>query len=112
MLSGLNSIRLANVSQSTFINDEDDWIEDENSVGQVKLGLWGLESLNKLRNTLAVSMRSIDHAKAELMTQINEVSFFEELEVSEFLAFVLTTLGPWEAERAARKNVPRVFGSI
>lgn len=49
------------------------WVERKDSLAQLKLALWSLESLCNLQNSLDQSMTNINHAKAELMMQINQV---------------------------------------
>ncbi|KAI0003932.1 hypothetical protein F4779DRAFT_601025 [Xylariaceae sp. FL0662B] len=55
----------------SFIFDEIKLLEGKHSLKQLQLGLWSLESLFKLQNSLAMSMRCIDEASSELQTQIN-----------------------------------------
>ncbi|RYO92591.1 hypothetical protein DL764_008113 [Monosporascus ibericus] len=55
-----------------FIHREDEWLDDENSIAQLELSFWSLESLNRIRDTLDDSMKIIDQASFELMEQIRE----------------------------------------
>lgn len=64
--------RLLTETQAIFIRNAEDWGEQEDPIGQLKLGLWCLESLYKLRNTLVGSMARIQEAKDALLIQIQD----------------------------------------
>ncbi|KAI0113423.1 hypothetical protein F4814DRAFT_460539 [Daldinia grandis] len=54
------------------IFDNENMLKDEESLGQLKLSLWSLESLIELRNSLTDSVRTIKEAAAEMRNQINK----------------------------------------
>ncbi|RYP70483.1 hypothetical protein DL771_005420 [Monosporascus sp. 5C6A] len=51
---------------------DDDWLSGPESLARLQLGLWSLESLYMLRNSLTPSINSIEQAKTQLVEQINE----------------------------------------
>ncbi|RYP68934.1 hypothetical protein DL770_008350 [Monosporascus sp. CRB-9-2] len=59
---------------AVFLNQENRWSKDHSSIPQFKLGLWGLESLSKLQNSLRESVDSVLQAREELMLQIEDTS--------------------------------------
>jgi len=52
-----------------------DWLKGKDAIGRLRLGLWSLESLYKLRNTVASSLVVLEDAKKVLMSQIEEGRF-------------------------------------
>ncbi|KAH7378145.1 hypothetical protein BKA64DRAFT_250577 [Cadophora sp. MPI-SDFR-AT-0126] len=58
--------------ENYFLRGQKDWLRDENAIGNLQLALWILESLFKLRNTLAGSLSTINEAKTVLLAQIQE----------------------------------------
>ncbi|KAI0453698.1 hypothetical protein F5B21DRAFT_504978 [Xylaria acuta] len=56
----------------SFIRDEDRWIKDKDSVAQLKLGLWSLESFHNLKNSLETAVMCVREAKRDMMAQINQ----------------------------------------
>ncbi|KAL2067648.1 hypothetical protein VTL71DRAFT_15744 [Oculimacula yallundae] len=55
-----------------FLRGKQDWLTDQRAIGKLQLALWSLESLYKLRNTLAGSLTTIREAKSVLLTQITK----------------------------------------
>ncbi|KAH8898616.1 hypothetical protein GQ53DRAFT_877592 [Thozetella sp. PMI_491] len=51
---------------------DDAFKESHQSVDQFKLGLWSLEALSKIQNSLSESLESIRRARADLVEQIEE----------------------------------------
>ncbi|RYO85106.1 hypothetical protein DL766_006716 [Monosporascus sp. MC13-8B] len=49
-----------------------DWLQSQDSDGELQLSLWGLEALYKLNNTMAESVRIIEQAKADLNKEIQD----------------------------------------
>ncbi|KAH6715015.1 hypothetical protein BKA61DRAFT_672983 [Leptodontidium sp. MPI-SDFR-AT-0119] len=58
--------------EDSFLRGKQDWLTDQNAIGKLQLALWSLESLYKLRNTLAGSLATINEAKNVLFSQIKE----------------------------------------
>jgi len=96
--------------QDSFIKDESTWVQEPDSVGQLKLGLWSLESLYKLQNSLDASRKSIDYAKTELMVQVQNVGRIRSFPTG-FLTYLIIS-GSLQEKSVIRENVRRVFGNI
>ncbi|GAP93397.1 putative magnesium transport protein [Rosellinia necatrix] len=56
----------------SFIRDEDRWIKDKDSVAQLKLGLWSLESFHNLKNSLETAVKCVREAKRDMLAQIDQ----------------------------------------
>jgi hypothetical protein len=75
------------------------------------LGLWSLEALYKLQNSLKDSMSSVLQAKEELILQINDVR-------AHLMSFhymhpnMLVVSGPWQQKRSIAENLPGLPGGI
>ncbi|RYP42700.1 hypothetical protein DL767_000069 [Monosporascus sp. MG133] len=54
---------------------DSDWLHGKIAEKELQLSLWTLEALYKLSNTMAGSIRTIDHAKADLNGEIEHVSY-------------------------------------
>ncbi|KAI1410710.1 hypothetical protein F5Y13DRAFT_167189 [Hypoxylon sp. FL1857] len=57
--------------EKSFTFDENNLLKGTHGIMQLKLGLWSLESLFKLHNSLVTSMRCIEEASTELRAQID-----------------------------------------
>ncbi len=60
--------------QTSFKRTEEEWSSNRNLALEFELGLWSLEALYKLQNSLKVSVDSLLDAKERLGGQIKEVS--------------------------------------
>ncbi|KAI3318914.1 hypothetical protein HD806DRAFT_510372 [Xylariaceae sp. AK1471] len=58
----------------SFIRDENRWIKDRDSVAQLQLGLWSLESFHNLKNSLETAVKCVNEAKREMKAQIDKGS--------------------------------------
>ncbi|KAI2472956.1 hypothetical protein F4781DRAFT_382422, partial [Annulohypoxylon bovei var. microspora] len=57
--------------EKSFTFDENNLLKGTHGLMQLKLGLWSLESLFKLHNSLVTSMKCIEEASTELRVQIS-----------------------------------------
>ncbi len=97
--------------QNSFVREAIDLLKGEASVGHLELGLWSLESLYKLRNTLANSIDCIEAAKTELMTQVKQVkSRCLRNHVCTNPKFLIK--GARKEKRSTRKIMPRSLRSL
>ena len=60
--------------QTSFKRTEEEWSSNRNLALEFELGLWSLEALYKLQNSLKASVDSLLDAKEKLGAQIKEVS--------------------------------------
>lgn len=60
--------------QISYNRTEIDWTTDDNSALEFELGLWTVETLHRLHNSLESSVESLFEARYELMEQIKDVS--------------------------------------
>lgn len=115
ILPQLNCITAeANMRQDIFLIEESkwaDWSKEHSAIPQFQLGLWSLESLYKLQNSLKDSMSSVLQAKEELILQINDVR-------AHLMSFhymppnMLVVTGPRQQKRSIAENVPGIPGGI
>jgi hypothetical protein len=62
-----------------YKRSEGEWTNDEKAQHEFELGLWSLDSLSKLQNSLKSSVDSLLEAKEELIAQIRNVSLQRQL---------------------------------
>jgi len=60
--------------QTSFKRTEEEWSSNRNLALEFELGLWSLEALCKLQNSLKASVDSLLYAKEKLGVHIKEVS--------------------------------------
>jgi hypothetical protein len=100
--------------QDIFLSEEATWAtwsKDHSSIPQFQLGLWSLEALYKLQNSLKESMASVLRAKEELTLQINDVRAYS-MSLHHIHANILVVSGPRQQKRSIAENVPGISGSI
>jgi hypothetical protein len=64
------------LQQNSFERTEEQWSNDRDSPLEFELGLWSLDSLQKLQYSLKASVSSLLEAKEDLMAQIRDVSSY------------------------------------
>jgi hypothetical protein len=103
-----------NMRQDIFLSEEATWAKwsnDHSSIPQFQLGLWSLEALYKLQNSLKESVSSVLQAKEELILQIGDVRA-HLMSFHHMHANLLVVSGPRQQKRSAAENVPGIPGGI
>jgi len=61
-----------------LISNENKWVQSNDRLARLKLTLWCFDAISRMRNSLDQSMKSIEHAKAEIMRQMKHVSCYSQ----------------------------------